>query len=213
VVFTPATVLCEILPLRNPRTRAFAAGPTFTDDFSDPDSGWDDKKGDDYDHGYVNGEYFCREEKQNYTVRGQYLDLEFDNFIYQAECRQVEGDSENEYGLIFRYVDQDYYKFGITGDGYYHLSLRKGGEWINVVDWTESTHIKHAGQANVLKVICAGQDISLYINDEYIITAQDSGLSKGQIGLFAGGWENMPTEARFDNVKVWTGSPDLEPTI
>ncbi|MBU0495848.1 MAG: hypothetical protein KKA73_25050 [Chloroflexi bacterium] len=184
--------------------------PAFEDDFSDPTSGWESKTTTDYSYGYADGEYFCREEQDNYMVRGQYPGLEFGDFIYQAEGRQAEGDAENEYGLIFRYVDGDYYKFGVTGDGYYHLSLRQNGEWTAVVDWAESRLIKRGDQVNVLKVVCAGEDISLYINDEFIVTAQGQGPTEGLIGLFAGGWENMPTEARFDNLKVWTGSPGPE---
>jgi len=205
------------------KTGAAAVGPlpkpvegstkaAYEEDFSDPESGWEVEKGAGYSYGYVDGEYFCREEEKNYMVRGSYPQLEFDDFTYQAECRQVEGDPENEYGLIFRQSDKDYYKFGITGDGYYHLSLRKDGAWTKVVDWAESKAIKRGDQVNVLKVVCAGQDISLYINGEHVKTVQDNGLSKGVIGLFAGGWENVPTEARFDNVKVWTGGPGPEPT-
>lgn len=186
--------------------------PAFEDDFSDPNSGWEEKKGDNYSYGYMDGEYYCREEEDNYMIRSVYPDLDFDDFIYQAEGRQVEGDPENEYGLIFRFVDGDYYKFGITGDGYYRLSLRMNDQWSKVVDWEETTAVKRGDQTNVLKVVCADQDISLYLNDEHLATVQDDSLSKGQIGVFAGGWENMPTESRFDNVKVWTGSPGPEIT-
>lgn len=197
-----------------PRPVSFSADAAFEDDFSDPNSGWGTTRGDTSSYGYVDDEYFCRQEQENYVIHSTYPDLEFDDFVYQAECRQVEGDTENEYGLIFRYSDKDYYLFGITGDGYYHLSLRRGDKWTKVVDWARSSHIKRGDQVNVLKVICVGEDISLYANDEHIITAQNDDLSKGEIGLFAGGWENMPTEARFDNVRVWTrsGGPIPKPT-
>jgi len=195
-----------------PKPAAGGTNLVLEDDFSDPHSGWGSHEDDTASAGYVDGEYFCRETAENYIYHAQYPDLELDDFTYQVECRQVEGDPENEYGLVFRCSGEDYYKFGVTGDGYYDLLLRKDGQWTKMVDWAKSTAVERGDQVNVLKVACTGETISLYVNDEHVQTVRDDSLSKGRIGLFVGGWENMPTEARFDNVKVWSGSGGPQPT-
>ncbi|HID63492.1 MAG TPA: tetratricopeptide repeat protein, partial [Anaerolineae bacterium] len=190
------------------------------DDFSTPKGGW----GEAFDlqsvKKYENGQYHISvnvSELFIWSTAGQDLA----DFIVEVEATQVSGPSDNGYGLLFRFQDdQHFYRFDISGDGFYLLSKRLENQWVTLVDWTASPYI-HKGQAtNRLKVICQGPRISLYVNDRHLTDFSDGSYSHGDIGLFAGTLSQSGVHISFDNLKVWapegtvtvvTPSPSVTP--
>jgi hypothetical protein len=118
----------------------------------------------------------------------------------------VAGPDKNIYGILFRYdLDgDDFYVFEIRGDGFYSLAVdgAKHTEPEVIVDWTESSAINKGQQTNHLKVIAVGDSMEYYVNDQLLGTAQDSRLTAGTIGFFAGSIDEGGVQIAFDNLKI-----------
>jgi tetratricopeptide (TPR) repeat protein len=173
------------------------------DDFSTPEGGWIEASDLQSVKKYENGQYHIlvnASELFIWNTAGQDLA----DFMIEVEATQASGPNDNGYGLLFRFQDdQHFYRFDISGDGFYLLSRRLENQWITLTDWTASPFI-HKGQAtNRLKVICQGSQISLYVNDRHLTDFSDVSYSHGDIGLFAGTLSQGGVHISFDNLKVW----------
>jgi hypothetical protein len=110
------------------------------------------------------------------------------------------------YGVLFRYglESDDFYVFSITADGFYMLAIdgAKHDEPDIVVDWTESSAINKGQLTNHIKVVAIGSTIQYYVNDQLLGEAQDSRLTSGTVGFFAGSTEEGNVKVAFDNLKI-----------
>jgi tetratricopeptide (TPR) repeat protein len=173
------------------------------DDFSTPEGGWIEDSDLQSVKKYENGQYHILVNARElfiWSTAGQ----DFADFMVEVEATQVSGPNDNGYGLLFRLQDeQHFYRFDISGDGFYLLSRRLENQWVTLIDWTASPFI-HKGQAtNRLKVICQGSQISLYVNNRHLTDFSDVSYSHGDIGLFAGTLSQGGVHISFDNLKVW----------
>ena len=103
-----------------------------------------------------------------------------------VEARRVSGNTDSQYGLLFRRADRDnYYIFRIRDDGDYQFRTRYEGEWHTLISWTESGTIQ-PGEVNRLTVVAEGSHFTFYINDQYVDEYDDDRLSSGTSGLLLG---------------------------
>ncbi|MFB0538237.1 MAG: tetratricopeptide repeat protein [Anaerolineae bacterium] len=191
-------------PTPEPPTLPTPAFPlAWQDNFSTPEGGWGETSDLQSVKKYENGQYHISVNASElfiWSTAGQDLA----DFMVEIEATQVSGPNDNGYGLLFRFQDdQHFYRFDISGDGFYLLSKRSEYQWVTLVDWTAAPVI-HKGQAtNRLKVICQGSQISLYVNDRHLTDISDVSYSHGDIGLFAGTLSQGGVHISFDNLKVW----------
>jgi TolB-like protein len=126
----------------------------------------------------------------------------FDDFVYEAEARWVEGEEDFGYGILFRVQDDDnYYLFDITQTGYFKLDKKVDGNYSDITSWEPTSAINTAGK-NILKVEALGKNITLYINNFKVKEVVDGTFHSGEFGFFAGG----NVHAAFDNVKIYRGN-------
>jgi eukaryotic-like serine/threonine-protein kinase len=134
---------------------------------------------------------------------------DFSDFTYQVQMTISTGD---EGGLIFRSDDlnpngdpssTNYYLFGIRNDGHYSLSYHSNQPGVLLTSGSSSAIKTGLNQPNLLTVIARGSNISLYVNQRYITSVNDSTRSSGLIGVFAQNDGNS-TELAFRNAQVWT---------
>jgi len=172
------------------------------DDFSDPTSGWDEGVDEESTRGYRDGTYFINVSATDW-MRWEVWGDNFDDFALQVDAQQIAGDKDNAYGVLFRYVDGDnFYRFALSGDSYFSLFKQEQGEWIKVVDWRESVYINPIGEMNHLKVVCQGNQITLYANDRELTSVTDDSFEQGDVGMFAVAYDVPQVEAVFDNLWV-----------
>lgn len=172
------------------------------DDFGDPTSGWDEKSDEDKVQGYRDGTYFISVLTTDWIVWDT-AGYNFDDFTLQVDVQQTVGDENNSYGVILRYVDKNnFYRFGITGDGHFSLFKQEKDEWIAVLDWRESAYLNPLGEVNQLGAICQGNQIALYANGHELVSITDDSFAQGDVGLFAAAYDVPEIEAVFDNLWV-----------
>lgn len=202
---TPATTLTQTFTIlrTTPKPEANLT-LKYEEDFSDSFSGWDDAFGKNYTKQYGNNKYHIEITTNNLVVWGLANRAAAD-FEVEVEATKEDGGNANTYGLIFRYVDHDnYYRFDLSGDGYFLLSKFQNGEWLTLIDWTTSPAINQ-GQTtlNVLKVSASGPEITIFANGEELAQVTDTAFAQGNFGFFASTFEDPHMWVSFDNLKLW----------
>lgn len=180
----------------------------FSDDFSDPNSGWDRS---DWESGvtdYNNGTYRMLVKIPNYDIwanPGQYFD---GDVRVEVDATKVAGELDDDYGLICRYSGEpsapNYYYFIISSDGYAVIGKVGAGEngYISSEEMLPTEAIKQGLTTNRLKADCIGSTLSLYVNGQMVASATDSEFTAGDVGLMAGTFDIPSSEIAFDNLVV-----------
>jgi hypothetical protein len=141
--------------------------------------------------------YYCVANKTN-----------FSNFKFEARMTILKG---NAGGIIFRDIGPEnyyfrLYYFSIGQDGSYSLQrfVHAPGNSFSQLAHGQSPFIKTGlGQTNLITVFAQGNNIDLYVNQQYLASVTDSTYTQGQIGLAAQSQED-PTEVAFSNAQVYT---------
>ncbi|MDF1512935.1 MAG: hypothetical protein P1S60_03900 [Anaerolineae bacterium] len=177
--------------------------PSFTDDFSDPASGWGAASHETYVRGYQQGEYLIQIDVPQWfvwaTAGYNYTDVQIDAAVRTA------GQLDNHYGLICRYDEQNFYYFAVSADGYYGIFRHEADGTMHVLtgkDMLFSPLINREGNGNALRIICQGSTLSLYFNDTILAEVEDDALAKGDIGMAAGSVTASSTSIWFDDFEV-----------
>ena len=131
----------------------------YADDFSNPASGWKTVNDQALHIRYQDGAlHFTIDDLDQivWSIAGK----RFENFTLDVDATQVAGPSDNNYGVLIRYVDEkNFYRLDISGDGYFAINKYQAGKWIKLQDWTESAAIKREAATNHLQVIATRQSI------------------------------------------------------
>jgi hypothetical protein len=128
----------------------------------------------------------------------------FADFTLDVDATPLAGPDDNDYGVIVRHVDDDnFYRFEISGDGYFNVQKRQKGKWEKLIpDWTASESIRKGKATNHLRVVGAGSGLTFYVNQTLLIQITDVSFSRGAIGVLAGTLAEPGVQVAFDNVQV-----------
>jgi len=179
------------------------ASQPFEDDFSDPASGWGAASHETYVRGYQQGRYLFQIDVPQWFVWAT-SGRTFEDVEIEAVAR-VAGQSDNHYGLVCRYSDQQFYYFAISADGYY--AIFRSDEEGELLPLTGSSMLRSAsihtdGSDNRLLAVCQGATLTLYVNGELAAQVEDETLAKGDVGLAAGTLGVGGTSVWFDDFEV-----------
>jgi hypothetical protein len=196
-------------PTISPTIAPLTATPSpylYTDDFGDPESGWDIDQGSGGASGYVAGEYHLSQYEVD-TVRwaNPQPALDLADTRVEVDARLIEGNLDNGMGVLVRSQanDKDFYEFEISSDGYYKVNKRGADGWTSLLDWTASPAIKQGlGVTNHLEVVCDGDQFTFFVNGTRLADLTDSSYSSGNIGLSATCLGEGGVLVAFDNLTV-----------
>jgi len=126
------------------------------------------------------------------------------DFILDVDAAQVEGPDDNHYGVIVRFADKDnFYRFDISGDGYFSAFRFRDGQWEKLIDWTETPAIKQGATTNHLRVIAEGSRLTLVVNGTIAGSIDNADIAAGDVGLTAGTFfDRSGVHIAFDNFEV-----------
>jgi tetratricopeptide (TPR) repeat protein len=184
-------------------------GSLFSDDFSDPNSGW-------YSNGdpasptyYDNGGYRVVMTQANGAVWAMPGRL-FTDIRIEVMASKQGGDNDNFFGVMCRVQGTtdsgNFYVLMISSDGYFGIGRRVNGGALELVDQEKmlySSKIDQGDSTNKITAVCEGERLALYVNDELLVEVTDSALPNGQIGLMAGTFDVPGTNILFDDLKVF----------
>jgi hypothetical protein len=183
-------------------------GVLFSDDFSDPDSGWGDGENETALREYRDGQYVIEIFETGWFIwvnpdAGSLFDTRTTVTITNA------GDAlDPTFGVICNYQDDGAFHYmGIGPDGYYAIVRTEGEDDIFLTSdenlWIQSDDIEINADSYTLEAICAGDGtLTLIVNGVEIDSVQDDTYTEGDIGLFALSFEQSPVEVHFDDLTV-----------
>lgn len=208
-------VEAQIAALQEQTVAAAQEGLLFSDDFSDPETGWY-TNGDPASIGlYAGDEYVLRITQSTqdggiglWAMPGRL----FTDVRVEVTARKQSGSDNNFFGVICRLQGTNrtgsFYAFLISSDGYYVIGkrLNEGNlEGLDSANMLFSSLINQGEGSNTITAICDGPRLAFYVNGELLYEANDDDLSSGQVGLIAGTFD-QPTSIAFDDFVVYDAS-------
>jgi hypothetical protein len=184
----------------------------YTDDFSDPNSGWSvGSSSGGFNWGYTDdGEYRVLT-GSSFFIAWSWAPFSAGriprDFCLEADVKQHVAGSlsdHGEIGLIFAGNPdaRSFIRFGIISpDGTYQIRrLSSGGTYETTVSPTRSSAIRPVNHFNHLLIVARGNRASFYINDVLVKTLTIE--TAGAVGVFARTFEEPNVNGRFDNFTV-----------
>lgn len=178
----------------------------YQDDFSNPASGWDRASGADGVTDYAFGMYRIFSATPDYYMWATaHRDFPIDVRI-EVDATKKAGADQDVFGLLCRYRDEkNFYILMISGDGQAGIAKRTSGSDLTMLSGAsmKTDPSIHPGQVtNHLRADCAGNTLSLYVNETLVTSATDSDFAGGDAGLWLGTYDQPGTDVYFDNFIV-----------
>lgn len=194
--------LAACAPAPAPATDSFTPLP-YTEDFSDPASGWETLSDLSADVKYDNGALRIIVKLENLT-QWSAAGKRFQDGVFEVDARPNGGPTNNGFGVLFRMQDRkNFYHFVISSDGYWRAGYVQDGDWKNWEDWQPHPAIRTGSESNRIKIVMQGSALSYYVNDQLITSKEDRLFDSGDIGVLALTLIDAPgTDISFDNVSV-----------
>ena len=129
----------------------------------------------------------------------------FDDADIEVEVTLSSGDPIVPGGLIFWAKDYtNFYCFCIDANGSFKISHFVIDRWLNPVGWTENGAInKGVGQANKLRVVTKGRQVTAYINNKEVITINGQPPQGGGcVGISGGSAQGSQNTWEFASLRV-----------
>jgi len=172
----------------------------FSDNFSNPASGWPIADDGQVRYEYLSGVYRMLVRPTDYLA-GARPGVKCSDYTVAVDVRNATG-TDGTYGLIYGLSDdwQQFYTFEIAPDGSYYLWRYDGnGNW-TLLQSGYSPSINTGTGANRLKIERVGAQIKAYANDQLLTTLSDSTYTGVRhVGLFVTSYSQPNVDARFDN--------------
>lgn len=189
-------------------TQSLNAGPgfdsnsVFTDDFSNPNSGWNRVQKDYKITDYANGGYRIWVNKAKLDVWATPGKTFGGDVNVDIDATKVGGPDDNDFGVICRYQDADnFYQFLISSDGYAGIARVKNGNqtFISSDQMEHASAIRQGKATNHIRATCIGDMLTLTVNGQQVATATDPSFTSGDVGLIAGTFDTTGVDILFDN--------------
>lgn len=181
--------------------------PVFSDDFSDPSSGWLTDSGDGFDWAYADGEYRVFITEPGFTAWSWGpFDQEFpETFCLQADVKLLSQGSLSEVGLVGLVFagDENARSFNFLG-----IAPAFGtfgiGECLpceeTIAEPTFSGAINPPNEFTTLTIVKRADDVAFYIDDTLVTEAERT--KNGSVGVFTRTFDEPNVNGRFDNFTI-----------
>jgi hypothetical protein len=132
--------------------------------------------------------------------------------VLEADAQQTDGPIDSYYGLVCRFVDgKNYYMLVVSEDGTSRIVKVKTGKLTVLAQTSFKTSAFTPGEVNRLRADCISQNgvttLTLYINDQHVLAAQDGEYQAGGLGFVAGNTTTSGVEVLFDNLLAIAPAP------
>ncbi len=208
-VLVLVALACSLSPVSTPAGGGGggqASNVLFSDDFSNTNSGWDQRQDTNYVSDYANGGYRLYVNDTDYDIWANPSKSFPGDVRVEVDATKAGGPDDNDFGLICRYQDTDnFYFFLISSDGYAAIGKYEGGsqQLISSDNMVKVEGITLGAATNHIRADCIGSDLKLYVNGNPVVTATDSSFTSGDVGLMAGTFSEPGTDILFDNFYVY----------
>jgi len=180
-------------------------GILFSDDFSNPSSGWDQVDEPLYMTDYYENSYRIFENETMADVWSNPDSLSFGDVTVKVDAIKKAGPDDNDFGLICRYQDVDHFYYAvISSDGYFGIIkvTSDGSATLGRENLEFSDSVSQGYASNRIRLDCIGDVLTLYVNGDQLDRQIDDDYAIGNVGLIAGTYNTAGTDILFDNFIV-----------
>ncbi len=166
---TPAVTAGNInIPLSDPGVPL--VNGMYYNDFDQADSLWDTGSDDNSEFVLLDGKYTMRGLKDSLSYSSSLklnMDMEKDFTVAATAIHQGAGTGD-PFGIIFcgDEIQDAYFVFYITSNGYYSIGTSVKDEWTVLQDWTASANIRQDAEMNICSIERKGAVLRFLINDK-----------------------------------------------
>ena len=205
--FLLCTLLLMLASCSRPSGEHRPSDVLYQDDFSEDAGRWILESDLDATASHSGGELRLAIDSPNLIAWAELRGERFEDFTLEVDASQTAGPDNNSYGVIFRIQNPSaYYRFDISGDGYYAFLRRdesEGGRWVWITeDWQPSSAIRQGVNTNRIKIVAQDDLFQFFVNGEQLLEANDSAYHSGSIGLAAGAFQEPGVNVAFDNLII-----------
>ena len=179
----------------------------FSDDFSNTSSGWPQVREKDHGHHYYDGGYRVYEQESggravSRLVAGSYRDV-----AVEVDAKMLSSQTDGiASGVVCRRQNpNNYYSMMVFPSGFVSISKIKDANIRRI----ENDYLSEETGGNVysprvhIRGVCVGDTLTLYVEDQKVLEAEDSEFRTGDVGLFAfSAGSTAGTDILFDNFSV-----------
>ena len=182
-------------------------GVVFSDDFSDPESGWDRFQNETGATDYTNAGYMIFIKKENFIKWSNLSRVVPADLRIEVDVSKQYGADDNAYGVLCRYQDpENFYYFLISSDGFGGIGRREDGQ-LKIISSTDGklepiSSINQGDASNHLRVDCVGDNLTMYVNGNQVLQVTDGTFSSGSIGLVSRTYDIGGTGILFSQLAV-----------
>jgi len=184
------------------------AAVLYEDDFTNPTTGWTERKFDNYFIGYHEPEYYHVEiSTANYktTVFEPQKEI-FGDFTAESQVFAVAAKTSPEgdfrYGVAFRRAGDQYYAFAISPRTKKWYVLKSSPSGLQTLQEGEDQTIHDLDTADLLRVDAQGSNFLFHINDKMVSQVTDADYTGGEIGLYVETFGASNTHVHFDQLSI-----------
>jgi hypothetical protein len=177
----------------------------FTEEFNGGLPDWTDfiaGEGDDADTSIVNGQ-FIFDIQSEFTFAYTLYDGDTYADVQLTTNAENRGHENNYITLVCRESATGWYELSIASDGFYSIDFADDAtdSFENLAAGSTDT-INLGAASNEFTAICQGDQLSLYVNGEFVDSATDSRLADGHVGISVASLEDLPILVAFDYLEV-----------
>jgi hypothetical protein len=176
----------------------------FSDDFSDPLSGWPVLENSGGKYSYQSGGYHILVNRAG-DIPWATIDRQDDDLSISVDARSLTESINGYYGLLCRMQDaQNFYYFVIQQNGDFTIGKYKNGEpqFLFSEGWRPSHALPQGDQMNRLRADCVGTTLRFSVNDVLLGEVTDTDFTSGSSGLVASALDAPGFEVLFDNFVI-----------
>lgn len=182
----------------------------FQDDFSNPKSGWDRASQGGNSTDYADGKYritLSTPQQDIWANPYQYFDQDI---IVEVDVWQNSSTVQAAYGIICGYSDvNNFYALTIGGGGYVEIFRYQQGKRLTLYSAENQPGID--SEHNHLEVMCAANQLSLWVNGNITAEVEVTEFTYGDVGLIVSSFDEADVEILFDNLIVREAGSPAEP--
>ena len=155
------------------------------------------------------GGLFQLQPKINYYGASIWTRQSFTDVDFSADVIKVNGPNDVSFGIIARLIVRnkpEFYYLEINGNGYFVMGKHSQGKWHNKIGWKKSNLIKRGNNKNNpnrLRLVCKGNLIMGFINNEMVGSFSDNQLSSsGKVAVKSERGKGNAVAVYFDNIII-----------
>jgi len=177
----------------------------FSDNFTNPESGWDRVRDEIKISDYENGGYRMWLNQKQYDMWAN-PGRQFTTPVrIEVDAIKSGGPDNNGFGLICDYQDVGNFYYGeISSDGYAIIGKVQGGKssYLSADKMQPVKGINSGDATNHIRLDCINGSLTLYANDQQVAQVNDSTFSSGDVGLQVSTFTDVGVDMLFTNFVV-----------